>query len=114
MFDVGFAELFLLALIGLLVLGPERLPKAARTLGRLVRKARTSWYALRRSIESEFAAAEITEPLKSAGQELKSAGREIKDVAKRLEEIHTQPAASRKPDDPASGPAAQDSNTSES
>ena len=48
MFDVGFAELFLLALIGLLVLGPERLPKAARTLGGLVRKARTSWFALRR------------------------------------------------------------------
>ena len=33
MFDVGFAELFLLALIGLLVLGPERLPAVARKLG---------------------------------------------------------------------------------
>jgi sec-independent protein translocase protein TatB len=93
MFDVGFAELFLLALVGLLVLGPERLPKAARTLGGLVRKARTSWYTLRTSIESELAAADIAEPVKSAGRELKAAGSELRDVAKRLEEIHTSPAA---------------------
>ena len=33
MFDIGFAELLLLSLIGLLVLGPERLPRVARTLG---------------------------------------------------------------------------------
>lgn len=100
MFDVGFAELFLLALIGLLVLGPERLPKAARTLGGLVRKARTSWYALRRSIESELAAADVAEPLKAAGQELKSAGREIKNVAKRLDEIHKGPAGQSEPASP--------------
>ena len=43
MFDVGFAELFLLAIIGLLVLGPERLPAVARTIGGFMRKARASW-----------------------------------------------------------------------
>ncbi len=86
MFDVGFAELFLLGLIGLLVLGPERLPKAARTLGGLVRKARTSWFALRRSIESELAAADLSEPVKSMGKELK-------DLSGKLDEIHTEPAA---------------------
>jgi sec-independent protein translocase protein TatB len=79
MFDVGFAELFLLALIGLLVLGPERLPRVARTLGALVRKARTSWFALRRSIESELAAADLTEPLKSAGKEFEQVARDIKE-----------------------------------
>ena len=35
MFDVGFTELLLLSLVGLLVLGPERLPRVARTLGGL-------------------------------------------------------------------------------
>ena len=79
MFDVGFAELFLLALIGLLVIGPERLPRVARTLGGLVRKARTSWFALRRSIESELAAADLTEPIKSAGKEFEEVAREIKE-----------------------------------
>lgn len=97
MFDVGFAELFLLALIGLMVLGPERLPKAARTLGGLVRKARTSWFALRRSIESELAAADMTEPVKSVGKD-------IKDLSRRLDEIH-HPKGDEKPAAPESGRA---------
>lgn len=118
MFDVGFAELFLLALVGLLVLGPERLPKAARTLGGLMRKARTSWYTLRTSIESELAAADITDPLKSAGRELKAAGSELKDVARRIDEIHAGPATTAKAPEmtpageaaePGSGQAGKDS-----
>jgi sec-independent protein translocase protein TatB len=35
MFDIGFSELFVILLVGLLVIGPERLPKVARTLGAL-------------------------------------------------------------------------------
>ena len=35
MFDVGFSELFVIALVALIVIGPERLPKVARTLGHL-------------------------------------------------------------------------------
>jgi len=85
MFDVGFSELFLLALIGLLVLGPERLPKVARTLGGLVRKARVSWFALRRTIESELAAADVTEPVKAAS-------REMRDIARQLDQPPVTPA----------------------
>jgi len=36
MFDIGFSELVLVAVVALIVVGPERLPKAARTLGHLV------------------------------------------------------------------------------
>jgi len=35
MFDIGFSELVLIAVVALIVLGPERLPKAARTMGHL-------------------------------------------------------------------------------
>ena len=35
MFDVGFSELMVIAVVALIVIGPERLPKAARTLGHL-------------------------------------------------------------------------------
>jgi len=35
MFDIGFSELLIIAVVALLVIGPERLPKAARTLGHL-------------------------------------------------------------------------------
>jgi sec-independent protein translocase protein TatB len=78
MFDVGFAEIFLLALIGLLVLGPERLPAVARTVGGFVRKARASWSSLRTTIEAELAEADIAAPLKEASAELKRIGEDLK------------------------------------
>ena len=77
MFDVGFAEIFLLALIGLLVLGPERLPGVARTVGGFVRKARMSWVSLRNTIEAELAEADIAEPIKKTSEELKQIGKDL-------------------------------------
>ncbi len=35
MFDVGFSEIVVIAVVALIVIGPERLPKVARTLGHL-------------------------------------------------------------------------------
>jgi sec-independent protein translocase protein TatB len=81
MFDVGFAELFLLALIGLLVLGPERLPKVARTVGGFVRKARSSWISLRNTIQAELNEADLSAPIKQAEKELKKLGKDLTDMA---------------------------------
>ena len=78
MFDVGFAEILLLSLVGLLVLGPERLPRVARTLGGLARKARGSWLNLKRSIEAEMRAEELKEPLQQFQDEIKSGVADIR------------------------------------
>ena len=78
MFDVGFAEILLLSLVGLLVLGPERLPKVARTLGGLSRKARSSWLNLKRSIEAEIQAEEIRQPIRDFQDEVKSTMDEVR------------------------------------
>ena len=80
MFDVGFAELFLLALIGLIVLGPERLPGVARTVGGFVRKARVSWISLRNTIQSELNEADISAPIKRTSEELKQIGKNLADL----------------------------------
>jgi len=80
MFDVGFSELFLLSLIGLLVLGPERLPGVARTIGGFVRKARSSWNSLRQTIEAELNEPEIMDPIKRASEEFRRAGDELREV----------------------------------
>lgn len=40
MFDIGFSELMVIGIVALLVIGPERLPKVARTLGLLLGRAR--------------------------------------------------------------------------
>lgn len=59
MFELDFGKLALIAVVALLVLGPERLPGAARTLGALVRRARASWQSVRTEIERELAAEDL-------------------------------------------------------
>lgn len=78
MFDVGFTEILLLSLVGLMVLGPERLPRVARTLGGMARKARSSWLNLKRSIEAEIRAEELKEPLKHFEKEVKGTVDDLK------------------------------------
>ena len=78
MFDVGFAELLLLSLIALLVLGPERLPGIARTIGGLSRKARSSWLSLKRSIDEEIRAQDLKEPVDQMKKDFQSTVKDFK------------------------------------
>lgn len=70
MFEIGFAELALIALVALLVLGPEKLPRAARMAGLYMRKARASWFSIRADIERELAAEDMKQALKNTQQQL--------------------------------------------
>lgn len=54
MFDIGFWELFLILVLALLVVGPERLPKAARTAGYWLGKARRYVEGVKEEMASEF------------------------------------------------------------
>ena len=55
MFDVGFWELVLVFVLGLLVLGPERLPRVARSVGQWVAQAKSVANRFQREIEREIA-----------------------------------------------------------
>jgi sec-independent protein translocase protein TatB len=66
---IGFWELVLLFVIGLLILGPERLPRVATQIGRWVGKARRTANQLRYQLEREIALADIEERKKKKGQE---------------------------------------------
>ena len=66
MFDIGFGKLALIAVVALLVLGPERLPRVARTAGALVRRARNSWASVRAEIERELATDDIKRSIREA------------------------------------------------
>ena len=70
MFDVGFVELLVIGVVALLVLGPERLPAAARTVGGLLRRARSSWNSLRGELEREFAAEELKRSIGNTARQL--------------------------------------------
>ncbi len=54
MFDVGFWELVLIFGLGLVILGPERLPRIAAQVGRWVGRARRTASQLRRQLEMEI------------------------------------------------------------
>ena len=59
MFDIGFTELMLVGVIGLVILGPERLPVAARTVGKWVGKFRRTIGGVQREIQEELRLDEI-------------------------------------------------------
>lgn len=64
MFDIGFSELLVIGVLGLLVLGPEKLPGAARTLGLLVGRVRRTMNNFQDELERQVRAEELREKLK--------------------------------------------------
>jgi len=63
MFEVGFSELLLVALVALVVLGPERLPGAVRTAGLWIGRLKRSFSAIKAEVEREIGADEIRRQL---------------------------------------------------
>ncbi len=62
MFDVGFWELVLIFGVGLIILGPERMPRVASQIGRWIGRARRTASSLRRQLEQEIATADYKPP----------------------------------------------------
>jgi len=67
-FDIGFSELLVIAVVALVVLGPERLPKAARFAGLWVRRARNQWDSVKQELERELHAEEIKRQMQDVRQ----------------------------------------------
>jgi sec-independent protein translocase protein TatB len=120
MFDVSFSELMLIGVIALIVIGPERLPKVARTIGHLVGRAQRYVSDVKTDIQREMdldelnnlkgqmeeaansvkssmrdASASLRQPLDEAQQALKDASASVEtlvDTAK-AETAHTPATA---------------------
>ena len=67
MFDIGFLELLICGVIALLVLGPERLPSAARAAGRWIGSARRMMSQFTSELDRELKADDLRKELKKAG-----------------------------------------------
>lgn len=63
MFDIGFSEIIFILIIGLLVIGPERLPKVARTTGLWFGKLRGFVASVKSDIDRELATEELRKTL---------------------------------------------------
>ncbi len=71
MFDIGFWEILLITLVGLVVIGPERLPAVARTLGLWTGRVRQTANRFRADLEQEFRAQELRALLEEEGAALR-------------------------------------------
>lgn len=63
MFDIGFFELLIIAVVGLVVVGPERLPEAARSVGLWIGRLKRSLRETRGEIERQLGADDIRRQL---------------------------------------------------
>ncbi|RBE79613.1 twin-arginine translocase subunit TatB, partial [Xanthomonas oryzae pv. oryzae] len=86
MFDIGVGELTLIAVVALVVLGPERLPKAARFAGLWVRRARMQWDSVKQELERELEAEELKRSLQDVQASLREAEDQLRNKQQQVEQ----------------------------
>ena len=82
MFDIGFSELLLVAVVTLLVIGPEKLPETLRTLGLWLGRLRRSFVAVKSEIEREIGMDDVRRQLHNEAimDEMKRIEKEVKNT----------------------------------
>ena len=105
MFGISFSELLLVGLVALLVLGPERLPGAARTAGLWIGRLKRSFNAIKQEVEREIGADEIRRQLHN--EHILSMEEQAKKILAPLQDAvkpptPTEPTFSTAPVEPAS------------
>lgn len=106
MFDLGFSELLVIGVVALVVLGPERLPRAARFAGLWVRKARAQWYSVKSEFERELADEDLRKAISDPARDLRKQADELK---RELDDTSRSAAeALRDLESPKAGPEAAD------
>ncbi|EPW8574635.1 Sec-independent protein translocase protein TatB [Morganella morganii] len=104
MFDIGFGELILVLVIGLVVLGPERLPVAVKTVAGWIRVMRSMAANVQNELTQELKLQELQDNLKKmeeqAGKaispELKASMDDLKEAADTLRRSYQEPVDSLK------------------
>lgn len=94
MFDIGFAELIIIAVVSLLVIGPERLPGAVRTISLWLGRFKRSFNEIRQEIEQELHNDAVLSDLKKTSEQVRS---EAEEVRKSLQQAASPPSESATP-----------------
>jgi len=115
MIEISFAKLVVLALIALIVLGPEKLPVVARTAGALIRRVRGGWDTVRAEVERELeveeirrAAREVVAQKDAVQAELNATLNQVQDVARTVTADDPVVPVAIAHDEPALTPDARD------
>ncbi len=89
MFDIGFLELLVIAIIALLVLGPERLPGAVRTASRRVTQLKRAFNHLKTELDKEINTTDLKQDAHNTAimEQLKKSGNDLND---NLEQVRSE------------------------
>lgn len=100
MFDIGFMELLLIAVITLVVMGPQRLPQAVRTITLWIGRARQAFAAVRKELENEVGMDDIKRQLHNEQilRDLKSSKSELEDIMSDAHNIPPNNSSGNKPE----------------
>ena len=71
MFDIGFAELIIIAVVSLLVIGPERLPEAVRTATLWLNRLKRGFNDIKREVQQELHNDAVMQELRKTGEQLR-------------------------------------------
>ncbi|OOG51334.1 Sec-independent protein translocase protein TatB [Rhodanobacter sp. C01] len=93
MIEISLGKMVLLALIALIVLGPEKLPGAARTAGALLRRVRSGWDNVRAEVERELEIEEIRRTAREAATQAEAAQNAMKGTLQQAHEPLADAAA---------------------
>lgn len=102
MIELSLGKMVLLALIALIVLGPEKLPGAARTAGALLRRVRSGWDNVKAEVERELEIEEIRRSAREAVAGAEAAQQQVKDTLKQAHDPFAEAAAMVRLQPPAS------------
>ena len=89
MFDVNFSEMMVIAVVAFIVIGPERLPKVARTLGHLLGRGQRYISSVKADIARDIGIEELRQLQEKVQQEYKSAEEAVNQVTQTLN-LHAQ------------------------
>ncbi|EWH11167.1 sec-independent translocase [Catenovulum agarivorans DS-2] len=112
MLDIGFWELILIGIVALVVLGPDKLPGAVRSVASIMRNVRQTANNLKAELNHELRVNELHQQLKEAEQkgmtnlnegersaiaELEAAAREVNSIHKDITQPTSEQSAQTKP-----------------
>jgi sec-independent protein translocase protein TatB len=104
MFDIGFAELVLIGVVGLLVIGPERLPGAIRTGSQWLSHFKRGFNTMKREIEHELEIDSVKTQLTKANDQFKNHTEDFKRSLEDGNDSNIPAAESDMPDKPPAEP----------
>ena len=92
MFDIGFAELVIIGVVSLLVIGPERLPSAIRTASLWLGKIRRGFNDIKQEVQQELHNDAVLQELRKTGEDLKEQAHSIHQNIQDTGEALSEPA----------------------